>query len=653
MNGSVTQVARRSRAWSPANAPSVTQTSRRNRSSATQSASIASPAIQSRRPRAGRRPAPRDRRRRRRPRRVTGDVADGASTRRRDRRATSSRADLAKMGGASTMPRRPGRSADLVLLGGNDPDDGRRRAPGRRDLDPGRPDRGGGRRGRRRAAAPAGARRVDLDGATVLPGFIDAHCHIGALAYLLGNGRLRAGGRAHDPGVLEALEQARGARPRPGAWVAGHSFAENGVAERRFPTRTSWTRPCRDRPCVVFHRSMHACILNTPRPRGRRPRHSRRSAVRQARSRRRTGRPDGTVYEAPMFELFADTSADVPRRARTTEHDPAGRRRPPGCSSREGVTTVMDADLPGRRRVSSACVEVDAAGALPLRVVAMVNDRDADAMHAAGVLGGRGRRALARPGRQGLRGRRHEQPDRRGPSRVHGAAVRSRGALPRPGRDDRVSSVACEAGASRSAVHSQGDRGDRDGARRVRDGASARAAPAGNPSPPPDRARRDARCRVSSSGRPAIGIHVVSQPGFFSTLADGWLEAYGEETHVYYPFRSLRAAGLRVGGSSDAPVITPNVRRGAARRGAARRRAGVVVGAPGAADDRRCPGGLHARRGVPVPRRRRRGDARSRQVRRSRGPRRRPDGRRAGGHRRPHGRADDRWRASLRTAPGH
>jgi predicted amidohydrolase YtcJ len=73
-----------------------------------------------------------------------------------------------------------------------------------------------------------------------------------------------------------------------------------------------------------------------------------------------------------------------------------------------------------------------------------------------------------------------------------------------------------------------------------------------------------------------IGIHVVSQPGFFSTLAEGWLEAYGEETHVYYPFRSLREAGLRVGGSSDAPVITPNVRE-ALRDAVLRETAGGLV----------------------------------------------------------------------------
>jgi predicted amidohydrolase YtcJ len=53
-----------------------------------------------------------------------------------------------------------------------------------------------------------------------------------------------------------------------------------------------------------------------------------------------------------------------------------------------------------------------------------------------------------------------------------------------------------------------------------------------------------------------LDILVASQPGFLSTLGDGYLEALGPERATYlYPYASLQVAGILVAGSSDAPVI--------------------------------------------------------------------------------------------------
>ena len=53
-----------------------------------------------------------------------------------------------------------------------------------------------------------------------------------------------------------------------------------------------------------------------------------------------------------------------------------------------------------------------------------------------------------------------------------------------------------------------------------------------------------------------LGIVVVSQPGFFSTLGDGFAEAFPDSSDQLYPFASWHRAGIAVAGSSDAPVIT-------------------------------------------------------------------------------------------------
>jgi predicted amidohydrolase YtcJ len=53
-----------------------------------------------------------------------------------------------------------------------------------------------------------------------------------------------------------------------------------------------------------------------------------------------------------------------------------------------------------------------------------------------------------------------------------------------------------------------------------------------------------------------LGIVVVSQPGFFSTLGDGFAAAFPDRADQLYPFASWHRAGITTAGSSDAPVIT-------------------------------------------------------------------------------------------------
>ncbi len=59
-----------------------------------------------------------------------------------------------------------------------------------------------------------------------------------------------------------------------------------------------------------------------------------------------------------------------------------------------------------------------------------------------------------------------------------------------------------------------------------------------------------------------LGIIIVSQPGFMSTLGDGFAEAFGDRSDELYAFASWQRAGLTVAGSSDAPVITADPRLG-------------------------------------------------------------------------------------------
>jgi predicted amidohydrolase YtcJ len=54
----------------------------------------------------------------------------------------------------------------------------------------------------------------------------------------------------------------------------------------------------------------------------------------------------------------------------------------------------------------------------------------------------------------------------------------------------------------------------------------------------------------------ALGIVVAAQPGMLSILGDGFAEALPERSDELYAYASWRRTGIRVAGSSDAPVIT-------------------------------------------------------------------------------------------------
>jgi predicted amidohydrolase YtcJ len=60
----------------------------------------------------------------------------------------------------------------------------------------------------------------------------------------------------------------------------------------------------------------------------------------------------------------------------------------------------------------------------------------------------------------------------------------------------------------------------------------------------------------------ALGIVVASQPGFLSSLGDGFAAAFPDSVDELYSFASWQRAGITVAGSSDAPVITADPRIG-------------------------------------------------------------------------------------------
>ncbi len=107
------------------------------------------------------------------------------------------------------------------------------------------------------AARSPRAERIDLDGAMVVPGFSDAHCHVSQAA--LARVRVDVGDMRTAQELLAAL-QARAAVTPAGEWVVGQGW--NDVVGERID-RTVLDQVSRDHPVLVMQHTFHRAVVNS------------------------------------------------------------------------------------------------------------------------------------------------------------------------------------------------------------------------------------------------------------------------------------------------------------------------------------------------------------------------------------------------------
>ncbi|MCH7621894.1 MAG: amidohydrolase [Chloroflexi bacterium] len=128
----------------------------------------------------------------------------------------------------------------------------------------------------REVAAFKGPRSETLDcrGLTLLPGFVDSHCHLLAMAAALTGvdcspvqaGYQACANSADSAKSIEGLIQAvrRRAQETPqGSWIRGFGYDESALKEGRHPTRWDLDRAAPEHPVRLDHRSGHAAVLNS------------------------------------------------------------------------------------------------------------------------------------------------------------------------------------------------------------------------------------------------------------------------------------------------------------------------------------------------------------------------------------------------------
>jgi predicted amidohydrolase YtcJ len=110
-----------------------------------------------------------------------------------------------------------------------------------------------------RVLASRSTRLVDLHGATVLPGIIDAHAHLLGLGYMLQSANV-AGAASYQEVVDRVKARAKDARP--GVWILGRGWDQTRWASKEFPTHELLSRAFPNNPVVLERIDGHAVLAN-------------------------------------------------------------------------------------------------------------------------------------------------------------------------------------------------------------------------------------------------------------------------------------------------------------------------------------------------------------------------------------------------------
>ena len=392
----------------------------------------------------------------------------------------------------------------------------------------------------------AGARRVlDLGGATVIPGFNDAHNHLILLGHWLSQVNCSFPAVQSIGDIVAAVAAHATATPA-GDWIEARGYDDNKLAGHRPPTRWDLDAATPHHPVVITHASGHMCVANslalatagigrdTDAPFG--------GAIHRDAT---TGEPSGLLQEHAQELLgrpFLPKDKETLHRCLRTAGD---------AYLSAGITSSQEAGIFSRAEFT-VFQEAWHAGELRQRVYMMLRRPFLDAMEGMGVYTGFGDDRL-RIGAFKLladgsligRTAAVSQPYLGDPDPDNlGLAM-----MPQEELDDLI--WRGHSHGWQVAIHAIGDRGIEmclDGFERA-----LHRLP-----------RTDHRHRLEHCGilRPdlirrikALGVVPVGQPPFINEFGDGFLQHLGpERTQLTYALKSVLDAGIPLAASSDSPV---------------------------------------------------------------------------------------------------
>jgi predicted amidohydrolase YtcJ len=395
-----------------------------------------------------------------------------------------------------------------------------------------------------RPLAPAGTRVVDLAGRSLLPGLIDAHCHLVGV----GTSQLAIDCKAPGNGSIRALveEVRKRAEAQPaGTWIRGRGYDQMKLAERRHPNRFDFDPVSPNHPVIFTRTCGHIAAVNskamelagigddTPDPPG-------------GRYDREGGRNLGVCYENAQGPAQRAAALSGPEMRQ-------GILLGQEAYFRAGGTSIHDAG----GFVGPAFVEGQAlheAGRLKLRVYAFGTDglggRPGSALVQSGVHTGFGNDTLMIGAYKAITDGSTSGPT--GATREPYASNSDDSGILYYSQEelDGLLLAAHRAG-FQVTMHTVGDRAIENGLNGL---ANAQAV-----FPRENLRHRLEHCAICPPDLQrrvkAQGIVPAMQPAFFWEFGDGYIVNYGRQRADWmFPVKSLLDMGAIVAGSSDAPV---------------------------------------------------------------------------------------------------
>ncbi|WP_417370916.1 amidohydrolase [Gelidibacter japonicus] len=111
------------------------------------------------------------------------------------------------------------------------------------------------------------ANKIDLNGKTLLPGFIDPHSHFGMVSNTMGQVDLNpkpVGTVVNIDDILKKLEAFKEERNIPdGEWIFGWGYDDGQLAEKRHPTKRDIDKVLPNNPVYLQHTSGHMGVANS------------------------------------------------------------------------------------------------------------------------------------------------------------------------------------------------------------------------------------------------------------------------------------------------------------------------------------------------------------------------------------------------------
>lgn len=206
---------------------------------------------------------------------------------------------------------------------------------------------------------------IDLKGRTVVPGFIDSHCHMisTGLGNVAGNLDLSEESGVHSIADLKFKIKERASKTPRGEWIVGVKEDDQKLSERRHPTRWELDEAAPEHPVIVSTVGGHFSVVNS-------------YALKLAGVDKNTPNPEGGVFDRDP--ITGELTGGVHEKARelflpegmfgktlTREDAAAGAKKILEENAAAGLTCVYD--MAGGPEIR-AVLDLMNRGELPIRV---------------------------------------------------------------------------------------------------------------------------------------------------------------------------------------------------------------------------------------------------------------------------------------------